>query len=435
MKHYDVIVVGGGSAGCGAAVTAARRGFRTLLLEEETMLGGNSTVSMVSCYEPDIGGNSPVAREIYERLSKLPGASGISSLGRHCCFPDRNSPPFPGGESLIRPDRSYADTLKRCGTKGFADPDGREAILRRWNGVVFEPEAWHRVVSTMLEESGCEVRLGTAVTGCRREGNLIRTVTLKNGEELSADCFIDCCGVLVRSAGLPFLTGTDPRSRFGEPSAPENPGKELNGVTLIFRIARKSVAGIDPLPEGMPAGCDWAEHFPAVSMVQYPDGDFNCNMLPTMNGAEYAAMEEGAAYRECRRRVLLFFHHLQSEYPEFREFRISRIAAKPGIRESIRTVCEAMLTEHDVRAGLSRQSQPDIAAFADHALDVHGEHAKGGCAELAEPYGIPLRCLIPKGMKNLYVAGRIAGFSSLAASSCRLSRTMISLGEAAARDI
>lgn len=435
MKHYDVIVVGGGSAGCGAAVTAARRGFRTLLLEAETMLGGNSTVSMVNCYEPDIGGNSPVAREICEHLEKIPGASGIYSLGRHCCFPDRNSPPFPGGESLIRPDRSYEDTLKRCGTKGFGDPDGREAILRRWNGVVFEPEAWHRVVSAMLEESGCEVRLGTAVTGCRREGDLIRSLTLKDGEELFADFFIDCCGVLVRSAGLPFLTGADPRSRFGEPGAPENPGKELNGVTLIFRITRKSAPGIDPLPEGMAAGCDWAEHFPAVSMVQYPNGDFNCNMLPTMNGAEYAAMGEAAAYRECGRRVLLFFRHLQREYPEFREFRICRIASKPGVRESMRTVCEAMLTEHDVRAGLSGQNHPDMVACADHALDVHGAHAKGGCAELAEPYGIPLRCLIPKGMKNLFVAGRIAGFSSLAASSCRLSRTMISLGEAAARNL
>ena len=47
------------------------------------------------------------------------------------------------------------------------------------------------------------------------------------------------------------------------------------------------------------------------------------------------------------------------------------------------------------------------------------------------PYGIPYRCLIPKGFRNLFVACRGAGFSSLAASSCRLSRTMVQLGQAA----
>jgi hypothetical protein len=46
-------------------------------------------------------------------------------------------------------------------------------------------------------------------------------------------------------------------------------------------------------------------------------------------------------------------------------------------------------------------------------------------------YGIPFRCLVPRGWENLLVAGRCAGFSHIAASSCRLSRTMMALGEAA----
>jgi hypothetical protein len=50
---------------------------------------------------------------------------------------------------------------------------------------------------------------------------------------------------------------------------------------------------------------------------------------------------------------------------------------------------------------------------------------------LDEPYGIPYRCLLPRSLDNLLVACRGAGFSSLAASSCRLSRTMMQLGQAA----
>jgi hypothetical protein len=63
-------------------------------------------------------------------------------------------------------------------------------------------------------------------------------------------------------------------------------------------------------------------------------------------------------------------------------------------------------------------------------MDTHGGHARG-ISDLPEPYGIPYRCLIPKGQRNLLVACRAASFSSLAASSCRLSRTMMQLGQAA----
>ena len=47
------------------------------------------------------------------------------------------------------------------------------------------------------------------------------------------------------------------------------------------------------------------------------------------------------------------------------------------------------------------------------------------------PYGVPFRCLIPAGYRNLLIACRSASFSSVAASSCRLSRTMMELGQAA----
>jgi len=91
-----------------------------------------------------------------------------------------------------------------------------------------------------------------------------------------------------------------------------------------------------------------------------------------------------------------------------------------------------MLTENDVRAGVDRQQHPDVVCIADHALDTHGdESGRAGPRGLAQPYGVPYRCLLPRGYGNLLVACRGAGFTSLAASSCRLSRTMMQLGQAA----
>ncbi len=101
-----------------------------------------------------------------------------------------------------------------------------------------------------------------------------------------------------------------------------------------------------------------------------------------------------------------------------------------GIRETRRIMCEYMLNEYDITNGLSRQKHPDIIGITDHPPDIHGSSAHR-IRELSEPYGIPYRTLIPKGFSNLLAASRCAGFSSIAASSCRLSRTMMQLGQAA----
>jgi len=88
--------------------------------------------------------------------------------------------------------------------------------------------------------------------------------------------------------------------------------------------------------------------------------------------------------------------------------------------------CRYMLREQDL---LSPPGYPDVIAIAGHGLDRHGaRHASG---RISGPYGVPYRCLQPLAFDNMLVAGRVSGFSSLAASSCRLSRKMMQLGTAA----
>jgi hypothetical protein len=89
-----------------------------------------------------------------------------------------------------------------------------------------------------------------------------------------------------------------------------------------------------------------------------------------------------------------------------------------------------MLTRRDLEAGLQRQPQPDIIALNDHPCDVHGGGG-GGTAGATSAYGVPFRCLIPKGWTNLLIASRAAGMSAQAASSCRLTRVIMTLGQAA----
>ncbi len=411
---WDLIVLGAGSGGIGAALAAARLGLRTLLVEEWPAIGGVAVHGGVNVWEPGVGGTG-IPHDIYRRLRQTPDAVGIYSFGRHCCWPGANKPPFPGGELLVDPERSYADTLRRHGSRGLAQD---EAFVRKyWHGVVFEPDAYSSAVAEMLRETGLvEVRTGAALAEVDCVGGRLESVMLADRTRLRSGAWIDATntGALCRACGARVA----PRA-----AAP------LNAVSLIYRITPAAPARIEPLPAGLPSGCWWQASFPLMSCVEYPNRDRSCNMLPTMSAEECLALGPRAAYQECERRVRAHWRWVQQEYPEFRGYRIARIAPRLGIRETVHLECEYMLCKDDLLKGLPGQNHPDIIALADHAMDSHGQGA--GCTELARPYGIPFRSLEPKGLQNVLISSMAAGFTSEAATSCRLSRTIMQLGQAA----
>ena len=432
---YDLLVVGGGAGGFATALAGARRGARTVLVEKSPTLGGNAVRCGVNCWEPGAGGTG-IPFDLYRRLRRTPRAVGIYSFGRHTCWYDPRREPYryPGGEQLIDAAGRYLDTLRRHGSRGL--PQDEQFCRRHWHGVPFEPATMHYTMWEMLEETGnCRVLPGRSFTRVEVEAGRITRVTLDDGWGVAARTVVDATADLhlCAAAGCRLTGGQEPRARYGEPDAPEQPSDRINGVSLIYRVARCDPPGVEPLPSSTPAQCWWRgpqSSFPSSAITQYPNGDLNVNMLPTMEGAEFLRRGYADAYAECERRVQAHWHDLQRRYEEFRRFRRIWIAPGLGVRESRRIIGEYVLTEHDLLAGVSGQEHPDIICLADHAMDTHGSHGRP-CGELAEPYGVPFRCLIPRGYRNLLVACRGAGFSALAASSCRLTRTMMQLGQAA----
>ncbi len=432
----EVAVIGGGSGGFGAALAAARQGLDVLLVEPGPILGGTSTLGGVNCWEMGVGGTG-IPYDVYRRLTRVPDAAGIYSMGRHFSYqagwhwPHRlGKVIFPGGENLSDPSQRYLDTLRRH--PGPGDVRGEAFCRRTWHGVCFEPRAMDEVMRDMLDETGsCRLKLGVEFVRAECGGGHVRRAWLSDGTAIEADHWVDATGdgLLCLACGCEALCGQDSQERFGEPGAPAQPTAIVNGATLMYRIARRAHPAVDPLPDGVPADCWWAPCFPPVCCDQYPCGDRSMNMLPAMEGRECLERGRPAATAECRRRALAHWHFLQSHFPEFRRFGLASFAPMLGVRESNRIVCEHMLSEHDILAGIGGQDAADIVALADHALDRHGE--QGACPEVAQPYGIPYRCLIPRGFRNLLVACRAAGFSAIAATSVRLSRTLMQLGQAA----
>ncbi len=407
----DVCVIGAGSSGVGAAVAAARRGARVVLIERQPRLGGTGANAYVANWEP--GPGCSIAKEIYQRMKAIDGA-GVA-IG----YPVQTKAPM--GYSLVTEGIPYEATLRRAGIPGS-----------EYRRLPYKPEAFDRVVRDMLDETG-KVALLDRTTFFQAETNPEKTRVqsiLAEADDgrvirIRAKVFIDSTGCvwLCRALGCEVLLGVDPRGRFDEPSAPERGSLQLNAISRCYLIRPSKAPNREPAPEGK-------VRFPKCAFVTgWKDGLQAVNPMPMLPGR--ALIDYG--YDECLRRseqmARAHWHWLQ-QVPEFQDYELAEVAPMLGIRESHRVVTRYVLNERDLVAGLPGQEHDDIIAVADHPCDIHG--AGGHLGEVKTAYGIPYRCLLPAGpWENLLVACRGAGFSKIAASSCRLQRTMIQIGHAA----
>ena len=395
----QVCVIGGGSGGVGAALAAARAGAKVVLLERESVLGGTSTMAWVHTWEPVSGANG-IPRDLYMAMKEDPLA---------VTFPN------------------YDEGAPRRGG----------------HGLPFEPRALDYVARKMLDATGrCRTLLNTTFCRARMENNAVKAVEAWfSGKRLliEADVFIDCTadGDVCTDAGCEYHIGEDPKSLYNEPTAPEKAEMSLNGLTLCYRITDTGVKQKPYLPEGIKEdSCPLPVH-----IVKMPNGDLLLNPVGMIGGNAVLCMEYSELMREAHRRVMSHFYQLQNLSPDSRwagpvkgkgygTWSISGIAPRIGVRETRRIIGEYVLNENDCRAGVRKQPRRDIIAISDHAVDLHGR--KGRLYELPNgPYGTPYGCLLPKGTRNLMIASRAASFSHIAASSCRLNRTMMTLGQAA----
>ena len=425
MIETDILIIGGGSGGFGAAIRAARADpkARILLLDSMAQLGGTSTVGGVNVWQAGVSGPG-VHYELYARLA--PDAIGVGKIVH------LSSKEEPDGFSRIDPHSSYESSLR---TAGLTKPETRR--------VHFEPDVLAEAMDAMLREAGVEIRYRTRFADVSVQGRRIVSITAQplDGDPpytVRSKLFVDCSGGchLAREAECGMAFGEEPHSRYQEPSAADSASPIVNGISQVFRVTPAAEAGVDDLPAAAraPEIQEWlATHRPAAHVVEYPNGDLCVNVLPTMEGAEFHSMPYPQAQAIGQARMHAHWRRMQTEYG-FDRYRFKSMFPLVGIRESHRLVGRYVLREQDVRAGLLRQPRrEEIIALADHSLDTHGERNVRGAnlKQLEQPYGIPYSCLLPNEYDNLIAASRGASFSHIAASSCRLSRTMMALGEAA----
>jgi hypothetical protein len=397
LAEVDVLVCGGGPAGVGAALAAARNGARTLLIEYQLCFGGQATSGMMNRLGPYhdqknmILGGIPL--EIARRLVEMKAA--------------------------LMPEPCPQD-----------QPD------RYW--VPFDPEAMKVLLDELMTEAGVEFLFNTLVTQPIMAGNALRGAILENKagrQAVFAKVVIDATG----DADVAFRAGAvcgKGRERDGlmQPmgllSKVHNldflPAREYfrEHVEEIKELAKKEGAEGKPVPIRYHCGTD--------NILREDETYFNASHVWKQDGTDPRNLTDAAI--AGRRIIWNNFLFMKRHVPGWEKAYLSATASQLGVRETRWVQGGYVLTLDDV---LNARQFPDQIVRYACWIDTHSVNPgepdpnEGRGIEPGTSYGIPYRCLVPEKTENLLVAGRCFSGVHEARASARMIPCCMAMGEAA----
>lgn len=381
----DVAVFGAGSAGCCAAIAAARGGARTVLVDRLGFPGGTSTAVLDTFYAFFTAGEA--------------GRKVVSGL----------------------PDEPVA----RLRERGVLTE--RPNSFGSGTGYTYDPEALKIVWTRLLAEAGVTLMLHTiACEASVGEDGAVSSVTVANKAGLGvvrAKTIVDATGDadVVTFAGGAQLDDSDARQP----------------ATLTFRMGDVDVErfrreGRPRLPELLPEGRAAGLHLPGSGGSLHGSGapGVVLTALTRVEPPRYDdPLEAGRVEVEGLQQIDDWTTFLTTYMPGFERAHLSAIGAMTGVRETRRVRGRHVLTEEDVLAG--RQFDDQVALCGAPIEDLASETTRWEHVGGSGTYGIPWRCLLPEGLGGVVVAGRCLSATHAAHASARSMGTCMALGQAA----
>jgi hypothetical protein len=409
----EVLVIGGGPAGIGAALAAARAGARTTLVEQYGFLGGAATVNAVGPFMTSFSadGARQITGGVFDELVRRLEAEG----------------------GAIHPSRV------RSGS-----PESGFYVFGHDHVTPFDGEALKRVAAEMLLEAGVALWLHTRFIAPILEERWLRGAIVHNKSGLQAigarvvvDCTADAD--VAYAAGAPTLQGR-PEDGLTQP------------MTLFFRVGNVDddavIAHVRAHPE------EEGRLFHALVEEAKARGEFtlardkvglyrstepavwrvNTSRMQRLSGTSGADLTQAEVIG--RRQVAELMVFFRRRLPGFEHATLLDVAPAVGVRETRRIVGETVLTIQDLTTGRAFE---DTIALGSFPVDLHPETGDGGGTQTgldrgyrtAPVYQIPYRALLPQGVEQLLVAGRCLSADREALAAVRIMPVCFATGQAA----
>ena len=409
----DVLVVGGGPAGIGAAVAAAQAGARVVLVERYGFLGGNATAALVM----------PLMS--FHTQRPTPEQRGAMTL-----LPTDHGP----GQPVI------AGVLKKLLERLVAAGGAISPSLDTGYVVPFDPEWFKLIALELLDEAGVQFLFHALASGVLQDDGVVTGAVFetKSGPlAIRARVVIDCTGDadIAVAAGAPFEVG--------------RADSLVQPMTLMFRMAEFERAAFDAYVRENPKEWRgvhglWAlvRRATAEGNLQLPREDMlffatpherevsvNSTRVTRVLGTDVWDLSYAEWTSRCQMRQIAAF--LRRYVPGFERSYVVQSGVNVGVRETRRIVGDYQLTVEDV---LGARKFDDAIARGSYPVDIHNPTGSGTILKRLPPgeaYDIPLRCLLPRGAEGLLVAGRCLSGTHEAHSSYRVMPIVMATGQAA----
>ena len=384
----DVLVLGGGSAGLAAAVTAARAGARTLVIERQGMLGGMGTVSLVHTFcglylldaeRPEIA-NPGLCGEIADRTRARTGLEPVK-MGRCWVLPQH-------------------------------------------------PVEFARLADELVAESGARVRFHSEAVGLEptADGWKLRVACRGMLGEIEAGWLIDASGDAVAAALLGWADDRAAAEKLQRPAyvaGLHGLTDEVDGLALAGRLVDgvrsgtlpKDALGLHFRGSGRPG-----EAFATLDLSGEEGGAYD----PTSADCLSALEATGRAV------ISAAVGFLRDRQPGWENACVAHWPARAGVRESRRWRGRETLTGEAILAGERRDDEVVLATWPLELRETNRGPRLRYPAE-GRPAGIPAGALLPQGLERIAVAGRCLSCDHEAQASIRVMGTCFATGEAAAK--
>lgn len=381
-SEYDVVVLGGGTAGVVAAVQAARAGASTLLVEKNGMLGGTMTVA---------GINAPASFFAWGR--QVVGGIGWE-LVRKTLTETGQEVPGPDSTQDV-PEHLHVDRTIYAAICDEAVMDaGVDLLLHAMPAhVSFEEPGWSMDICTKTGIQRTRAAVLVDTTGDANGVQLAGFELRRPDTVQPATLEVHCSGYDVEELDLEALQ------------------KAADEAIERGQLKTTDISWFDDGPEDF-----------------LRKGGHNANHVRAPN----AETSEGRSRVEvaARRSVLRAYRFFRSQ-PGLEDFRVDWIAPEAGVRETVRIRGRKTITVEDYEAG---RVYDDAICYVFYGIDEHLNDGRGINGRLLGDGvlpTIPRGAMIPEGSRNLVVAGRCISSDREANSAIRVECPCMAMGQAA----